>query len=147
MVTRRRGLKDGKYQPATNRGKNGKPARLTTFFYRRCLLAFPAVFEHWKNERTDKFVRHTKNLPDGFLAQALGQAQPDAVPENVAHLCDTITKMINKAKPRVQAVWRCGGVAVHRVRLGPDRDAEKLEIKVGDVETPAARSGRRSATR
>ncbi|MFI1568755.1 hypothetical protein ACH4ZX_38035 [Streptomyces sp. NPDC020490] len=88
-------LREGGYDPARYPGRDGKSARLTSFFYGRCGLVFPRVFDQWRTERTDRFLLRAVSMGDGILARALGQAGPDPVPEGVTQLCDTLTEMIN----------------------------------------------------
>lgn len=133
-------LKKGGYDPARNRGRDGRPARLTSFFYGRCGLVFPRVFYTWKKEHTDRFLVHAAQMGDGLLAHALGQTGPETVPADVADLCDTLTAMINRLKPRDRAVWI---MTVDGLSQGEIADV--LGIKVGDVEN--ARYGLRSKVR
>lgn len=122
-------LKQGGYAPAQHPGKDGKPSRLTSYFYGRCLLVFPRVFYAWRTERSDSFVKHATRLPDNLLAYALGQSGPEPVPEGVAELCETLTEMINSLKPRPRAVMRLTVAGWSQGEI-----AEELDIKVGDVE-------------
>ncbi len=133
-------LKDGGYDPASNTGKNGKPSRLTSYFYGRCGLVFPRVFYNWRKERTDHFRVRAERMDSGYLAYALGQAGPETVSEDVAELCDTLTRMINGLKPRNRAVWR---MTVDGLSQGEIADV--LGIKSGDVEN--ARYALRSKVR
>jgi hypothetical protein len=122
-------LKNGGYDPARNRGKDGEASRLTSYFYGRCGLVFPRVFYTWRKERMDGFLLQAVKMGDGVLARALGQVGPDPVPDDVATLCDTLTAMINDLKPRDRAVWR---LTVDNLSQGEIADV--LGIKVGDVE-------------
>ncbi|MEU8523394.1 sigma factor-like helix-turn-helix DNA-binding protein [Streptomyces sp. NPDC048577] len=133
-------LKDGGYDPANNTGKNGKPSRLTSYFYGRCGLVFPRVFYNWRKERTDHFRVHAERMDSGYLASALGQAGPETVSEDVAELCDTLTRVINGLKPRNRAVWL---MTVDGLSQGEIADV--LGIKSGDVEN--ARYALRSKVR
>ncbi|WP_326793960.1 hypothetical protein OHA79_52020 (plasmid) [Streptomyces sp. NBC_00841] len=137
-------LKNGGYAPARHRGKDERPARLTSFFYGRCGLVFPRVLQTWRTEQTDRFLRHAVRMSDGTLLHALGQDGPEPVPEGVAGLCDTLTVMINELKPRHRAVWL---LTVDGMSQG--EIAEILDIKVGDVENAryAFRSKVREARR
>ncbi|MFF1604823.1 sigma factor-like helix-turn-helix DNA-binding protein [Streptomyces mirabilis] len=137
-------LKDAGYAPALNRGKDGRPTRLTSFFYGRCGLVFPRVLQNWRTEQTDRFVHHAVRMSDGTLLHALGQDSPETVPEGVVDLCDTLTTMINGLKPRNRAVWL---LTVDGLSQG--EIAEVLDIKVGDVENAryAFRSKVRQARR
>ncbi|GAA1141703.1 LuxR C-terminal-related transcriptional regulator [Streptomyces javensis] len=133
-------LKLGGYDPAHNRGKDGRPPRLTSYFYGRCGLVFPRVFYTWKSERTDRFLLHAAGMGDGLLAHALGQTGPEPVPEDVADLCNTVTDIMNSLKPRDRAVWRLtvDGLTQNEI-------ADVLGIKAGDVEN--ARYGLRNKIR
>ncbi|MFD6033316.1 RNA polymerase sigma factor [Streptomyces griseoincarnatus] len=122
-------LKKGGYDPARNRGEDGRAARLTSYFYGRCGLVFPRVFYTWRDELTDRFLLHAVRMPGEILAHALGQAGPEPVPNDVAVLCDTLTAMINDLKPRDRAVW---WLTVDNLSQG--EIAGVLGIKVGDVE-------------
>jgi hypothetical protein len=122
-------LREGGYDPASYPGQGGKPARLTSYFYGRCGLVFPRVFNQWRTERTDRFLLHAVRMGDGVLARALGQAGPDPVPESVTRLCYTLTEMINSQKPRDRAVW-----LLTVDNLSQDEIADLLDIKTGDVE-------------
>lgn len=122
-------LKLGGYDPTRNPGKDGRPSRLTSYFYGRCGLVFPRVFNNWRCERTDRFISHAAQMEDGILAYALGQSGPEPVPEDIAGLCDTVTAMVNKLKPRDRAVWL---LTVDGCTQGEIADV--LGIKEGDVE-------------
>ncbi|MFE1075109.1 RNA polymerase sigma factor [Streptomyces sp. NPDC058783] len=122
-------LKTGGYDPAGNLGKDGRAARLTSYFYGRCGLVFPRVFYIWRAERTDRFLLHAVRMGDGILAHALGQTGVEPVPEEVGDLCDALTAMINRFKPRDRAVWN---LTVDGLSQG--EIADLLSIKVGDVE-------------
>lgn len=124
-------LKAGGYDPAKNIGKGGKPARLSTFFYGRCGLVFPRVFENWRAERVQRFVgRATVPLDRVDLAYALGRgtSQPESGDEFV-ELCDKLIEMVNELKPRDKAVWI---MALRGYSRGETADA--LGIKITDVE-------------
>ncbi|MFE6808635.1 RNA polymerase sigma factor [Streptomyces sp. NPDC057681] len=137
-------LRNGGYDPMRNRGKDGRPTRLTTFFYGRCGLVFPRVLQAWRAEQTDRFLRHAVKMSDGALLHALGQDSPEPIPEGVADLCDTLTGMINQLKPRHRAVWLLTVDGLSQSEI-----AEVLDIKVGDVENAryAFRSKVREARR
>ncbi|MER5384396.1 sigma factor-like helix-turn-helix DNA-binding protein [Streptomyces sp. NPDC002688] len=122
-------LKDGGYAPAANRGKNGRPTKLTSFFYGRCGLVFPRVFYVWRDERTDRFERHAQHMSDDTLAHALGLNGTQTEPAGVIELCDTLTDMINGLKPRDRAVWQ-----LTLDGLSQGEIADRLGIKTGDVE-------------
>ncbi|MEU3279255.1 sigma-70 region 4 domain-containing protein [Streptomyces antibioticus] len=122
-------LKMGGYDPAHNRGKDGRTSRLTSYFYGRCGLVFPRVFYVWRAERTDRFLLHAVRMGDGVLAHALGQTGPEPVPEEVGDLCDALTALVNRLKPRDRAVWN---LTVDGLSQGEIADV--LGIKVGDVE-------------
>ncbi|MEU2718417.1 sigma factor-like helix-turn-helix DNA-binding protein [Streptomyces sp. NPDC007205] len=122
-------LKNGGYAPGRHRGKDGRPARLTSFFYGRCGLVFPRVLQTWRVEQTDRFLRHAVRMSDGALLHALGQDGPEPVPEAVADLCDTLTEMINGLRPRHRAVWLLTADGLSQGEI-----ADVLGIKVGDVE-------------
>ncbi|MEV8400610.1 RNA polymerase sigma factor [Streptomyces niveus] len=133
-------LKMGGYDPAHNRGKDGRASRLTSYFYGRCGLVFPRVFYVWRAERTDRFLvwraerterflLHAVQMGGGVLAHALGQTGTEPVPEDVGDLCDTLTAMINRLNPRDRAVWN---LTVDGLSQG--EIAAVLDIKVGDVE-------------
>ncbi|WP_330242625.1 hypothetical protein [Streptomyces sp. NBC_00525] len=122
-------LKKGGYNPADNPGKDGRFMALKSFFVTRCGLVFPRVFNNWKAERTDRFLRQAKDNMEGWrLAQALGQYGSERVPPDVAALCDTVTAMIDALKPRNRAVWHMtvDGFA-------PGEIADALGIKLYDV--------------
>ncbi|MGW3377419.1 RNA polymerase sigma factor [Streptomyces hydrogenans] len=124
-------LKEGGYDPAKNTGKGGKPARLFTFFYGRCGLVFPTVFENWREERAQRFAgRATAPLDIVDLAHTLGRgtSQPQSGDEFV-ELCDQLIKMINELNPRDKAVWIMTLMGESQGEI-----ADALGIKVGDVE-------------
>ncbi|MEW2458824.1 RNA polymerase sigma factor [Streptomyces albus] len=122
-------LKRGGYAPAANRGKNGRPAKLTSFFYQRCGLVFPRVFYAWRDEREDRFERQARRYmsPD-LVAHALGLDAPETVADGVAELCDTLTRLITELKPRDRAVWLMTLDGLPRSEI-----ADRLGIKIGDV--------------
>ncbi|MFF2189722.1 RNA polymerase sigma factor [Streptomyces sp. NPDC058155] len=122
-------LKMGGYDPAHNRGKDGRASRLTSYFYNRCGLVFPRVFYVWRAERTDRFLLHAVQMGGGVLAHALGQTGTEPVPEDVGDPCDTLTAMINRLNPRDRAVWN-----LTLDGLSQGEIAAVLDIKVGDVE-------------
>ncbi|WP_331723333.1 hypothetical protein [Streptomyces sp. NBC_00105] len=122
-------LMRGGYNPADNPGKGGKFKALKSFFVTRCGLVFPRIFDNWKKERTDLFLRHAKVHMEGWrLAHALGQYDLGQAPPDIVALCDTVTGMIDALKPRNRAVW-------HMTIEGysPGEIADALEIKLGDV--------------
>ncbi|MFJ2598903.1 RNA polymerase sigma factor [Streptomyces erythrochromogenes] len=122
-------LMKGGYDPAGNPGKDGKFKALKSFFVTRCGLVFPRIFNNWKEERTDRFLRHAKAHMEGWrLAHALGQYDVGQAPPDVVALCDTVTGMIDTLRPRNRAVW-------HMTIEGytPGEIADALEIKLGDV--------------
>ncbi|WP_328484885.1 hypothetical protein [Streptomyces zaomyceticus] len=123
-------LAKGGYNPAKNPGKNGKHKQLKSFFVTRCGLVFPRVFYTWKEERTDRFIRHVnEHKGDGMiLAHSLGQTGAEPVPADVAALCDILMEMIDGLRERNRAVWH---MAMGLTTPGDIADA--LEIKVGDV--------------
>lgn len=121
-------LKKGGYNPAGNPGKDGRFKALKSFFVTRCGLVFPRVFDNWKKERTDRFLRYAKTRMEGWrLAHALGQYD-EQVPPDVTALCNTVTAMIETLRPRNRAVW-------HMTIEGyaPGEIADALDIKIGDV--------------
>ncbi|MFF8946730.1 sigma factor-like helix-turn-helix DNA-binding protein [Streptomyces sp. NPDC014864] len=122
-------LKRGGYAPSAHRGKNGRPTKLTSFFYGRCGLVFPRVFYTWRDEREDRFERHARRMPDEMLARVLGLDGPELADAGVAQLCDTLTGMITKLKPRDRAVWLMTLDGLSRSEI-----ADELGIKIGDVE-------------
>ncbi|MFF4827934.1 RNA polymerase sigma factor [Streptomyces sp. NPDC001312] len=122
-------LKRGGYAPAANRGKNGRPAKLTSFFYQRCGLVFPRVFYTWRDEREDRFERHARRMPDEMLARVLGLDSSEPAAAGVAQLCDILAGMITALKPRDRAVWLMTLDGLSRSEI-----ADKLGIKIGDVE-------------
>ncbi|MGW9024511.1 sigma factor-like helix-turn-helix DNA-binding protein [Streptomyces sp. NPDC055722] len=126
-------LKLGRYAPASNRGKNGQPAKLTSFFYQRCGLVFPRVFYTWRDEREDRFEREARRYmsPD-LLIHALRLDAPETVTAGVAELCDTLTGMISELKPRNRAVWLMTLDGLSRSEI-----ADQLGIKTGDVDNAA----------
>lgn len=65
-------LKRGGYAPAANRGKNGRPAKLTSFFYQRCGLVFTRVFYTWRTEREDRFERQARR----YMSPVPGRPRP-----------------------------------------------------------------------
>ncbi|MFI8449065.1 hypothetical protein [Streptomyces erythrochromogenes] len=122
-------LAKGGYNPADNPGKDGKFKALKSFFVTRCGLVFPRIFDNWKKERTDLFLRHAKTHMEGWrLAHALGQYDIGQAPPDIVALCDAVTAMIDALKPRNRAVW-------HMTIEGytPGEIADALGIKLGDV--------------
>ncbi|MFD7965903.1 AAA family ATPase [Streptomyces zaomyceticus] len=104
---------------------------LRSFFVTRCGLVFPRVFDNWKKERTDCFLRHAKTRMKGWrLAHALGQYD-EQVPPDITALCNTVTALIETLRPRNRAVW-------HMTIEGyaPGEIADALDIKIGDVNNP-----------
>lgn len=122
-------LKRGGYAPAANRGKNGRPAKLTSFFYQRCGLVFPRVFNTWRDEREDRFERHARRMPGELLARVLGLDSSEPAAAGVAQLCATLTVLITELKPRDRAVWLMTLDGLSRSEI-----ADALGIKIGDVE-------------
>ncbi|MFE6912249.1 RNA polymerase sigma factor [Streptomyces erythrochromogenes] len=122
-------LAKGGYNPADNPGKDGKFKALKSFFVTRCGLVFPRIFDNWKKERTDRFLRHTKVHMEGWrLAHALGQYNLEQAPPDVIALCDTVTAMIDDLKPRNRAVWH-----LKIEGYTPGEIADVLGIKLTDV--------------
>ncbi|MFC8008590.1 RNA polymerase sigma factor [Streptomyces olivaceus] len=123
-------LKSGRYAPAANRGKNGRHAKLTSFFYQRCGLVFPRVFYAWRDEREDRFEREARRYmsPD-LLLHALRLDAPERVADGVTELCDALTDMITRLKPRNRAVWLMTLDGLSRSEI-----ADQLGIKIGDVD-------------
>lgn len=122
-------LKRGGYDPAANLGKSGRPAKLTSFFYQRCGLVFPRVFNTWRDEREDRFERHARRMPGELLSRVLGFDGSEPAAAGVARLCDTLTVMITELKPRNRAVWLMTLDGLSRSEI-----ADELGIKIGDVE-------------
>ncbi|MGA5218048.1 hypothetical protein ACPCAE_18540 [Streptomyces cinereoruber] len=113
-------LREGGYDPAKNVGKDGRSARLATFFYGRCGLVFPRVSENWREERVQLFTfRSGEPLDIEDLAHALGRgtSQPDSGDEFL------------ELSMRDRAVWAL------TIRGDSQSEiADALGIKVGDVE-------------
>lgn len=126
-------LRKGKYDPAANPGKNGKYKALPSFFVGRCGLYFPRAFAEWRHERTDRFVEAANKHKRGWILPNVAHQTaggPDVhVPDDVATFYSALTAMIDDLRPRNCAVWRMTLEGCSRGEI-----AEKLEIKLGDVD-------------
>ncbi|MFF4827985.1 hypothetical protein ACFY20_34360 [Streptomyces sp. NPDC001312] len=72
-------LKRGGYAPASNRGKNGRPAKLTSFFYQRCGLVFPRVFYTWRDEQVNRALDCSLEMETAELINELLNGSGTAV--------------------------------------------------------------------
>ncbi|MDX3490986.1 hypothetical protein [Streptomyces sp. ID05-18] len=126
-------LRRGKYDPAANPGKNGKYKALRSFFVGRCGLYFPRAFAEWRSERTDRFAEAANEHSRGWILSDVVHrtvGEPDVhVADDVATFYSTLTAMIDDLRPRNRAVWRMTLEGCSRGEI-----AEKLEIKLGDVD-------------
>ncbi|WP_039934522.1 sigma factor-like helix-turn-helix DNA-binding protein [Streptomyces viridochromogenes] len=100
----RRALGERRWRPEENRGRDGQPASLETYFFGQCLLVFPREMRRWRAERADRFARTANRLSPHYVRHRLGYETGSAPDGEVAALCDGVLTLLESAPARERAV-------------------------------------------